>query len=216
MDKKTKGAWVIHHGKKIASAYNASANYSAIDLASKSGTLLSRMAGTKQLELNDELVRTLAKAGGLSPKTDLPACLEQLETIKVIDRASNGAVSVIGVTASSALDHTAALFDMNEPEPHEVASLSLGELVSHSPVDRRIAGEMIGDEHSLSKSQVSDLLDQATSLTFVEADGDTSNPLLFNGNLFRRESVAKTKKVLDGLQPAEQTAFTELEPESVT
>lgn len=211
MDNKTKGAWIIHHGKKIAGASNASADYSTVDIASKSGALLARMAGTNQLELNAELVRTLAKAGGLSPKTDLPACLDQLASIKVIDRAADGSVSVIGISASSALDHTASLFDRNDPEPHEIASLALGELVSKSPLDRKIASELIGDEHRLTSSQTTELIDQATSLGFVEADGDVANPLLFNGNLFRRDTVAKTKKVLDSLAPAEQSAFIELE-----
>lgn len=209
MDNTTRGAWVIHHGKKIAGVSNASANYSAIDIAAKSGSLLARMAGSKQLQLSKELVATLAKAGGLSPRTDLPACLEQLEAIKVIDRTANGGVAVIGVTASSALDHTSSLFEANEPEPYETASLGLGELVSHSPIDKNTVSEKIGDEHKLSTTQVTDFLYQATVLGFVDTDGDGDNPLLFNGNLFRRDSVAKTKRVLDGLQSVEQRAFSD-------
>lgn len=211
MDKKTQGAWVIHHGKKIAGTSNASANYSVIDLAAKAGSLLARMAGSRQLELNKELVTSLAKAGGLSPKIDLPACLSQLEAQQVIEKTSNGGVAVIGITASSALDHTATLFEENDPEPFENAAIGLGELVSRSPVELSLAEEKIGDEYKLSSEQMGGFLDQATSLGFIESDGDGSNPLLFNGNLFRRETISKTKRVLDGLQTNEQAAFSDFE-----
>lgn len=211
MDKKTQGAWIIHHGQKIAAASNASANYSTIDLAAKSGALLARMAGSKQFELNEDLVINLGKAGGLSPKTDLPACLDQLERQEVIERTSNGGVSVIGVTSSTALDHTAKLFDDNTPEAFENAAIALGELVSQAPLEKNHAKEQIGDEFRLSSEQAGEFLNQSASLGFVESDQDGDNPLLFNGNLFRRDSVLKTKKVLDGLSQNEQVAFSEFE-----
>ena len=59
MEKKIQGAWIIHHGQKISGTNNGAASYPAIDIAAKSGTLLARMAGTKQAELNSELVITL-------------------------------------------------------------------------------------------------------------------------------------------------------------
>jgi len=211
MDKKTQGAWIIHHGKKITGTSNGAASYPAIDIAAKSGALLARMAASKQSELNSDLVITLAKAGGLSPKTDLPACLAQLVNEKVIDQTSDGAVSVIGVSASSALDHTSALFEANDPEPFETAAIGLGELVSQSPISKKLAGEKIGDEHRLTSSAVTDFLGQSMALGFIESDEDGDDPLLFNGNLFRRESIGKTKRVLESLSATEQTAFVQFE-----
>jgi hypothetical protein len=211
MDRKTQGAWIIHHGKKISGTNNGAANYPTIDIAAKSGALLARMAGSNQSELNSDLVITLAKAGGLSPKTDLPACLSQLASQKVIDRAANGSVSIIGVTASSALDHTSSLFETNDPEPFEIAAIGLGELVSQSPVGKKLAGEKIGDEYRLTTADVNDFLGQATALGFIESDEDGDDPLLFNGNLFRRDSIAKTKKVLDSLDVKEQAVFLQFE-----
>ncbi len=211
MDKKTQGAWIIHHGKKIWGTNNGAASYPAIDIAAKSGALLARMAASKQSELNSNLVTTLAKAGGLSPKTDLPACLEQLSNERVIDLASDGSVAVIGVTASSALDHTSTLFERNDPEPFETAAIGLGELVSQSPVGKKLAGEKIGDEYRLTNLEVADFLGQATAFGFIESDEEGDDPLLFNGNLFRRESIAKTKKVLDSLDSVEQAAFSQFE-----
>ena len=129
----------------------------------------------------------------------------------MIDRAANGSVSIIGVTASSALDHTSSLFEANDPEPFEAAAIGLGELVSQSPVGKKIAGEKIGDEYRLSTAEVNDFLGQATALGFIESDEDGDDPLLFNGNLFRRDSIAKTKKVLDSLTGPEQVAFSSFE-----
>lgn len=207
MDPEVSGAWLIHHGKKIFGAQNASASYSTIDIAAKSGVLLSRMAASEQFDLSREVVETLGRAGGLSTKTDLPICLRQLEERKVIDIAANGSVSVLGVGSRGALSHTAAIFESNNPEPHERAALRLGELVSDQPNYESHVGEKISDEFSLTKEVSSDLLKQAVQIGFVDTDGDKSKPLLFNGNLFRRDSAAKTLKVLDSLTPAEKSAF---------
>jgi hypothetical protein len=103
------------------------------------------------------------------------------------------------------------LFDKNSPEPFEKASLDLGELVSVSPVNLKVATEYIGDTHKLTKSDTSDFLRQATELGFVDIDGDQDDPLLFNGNLFRRDTVNKTKKVLDSLSSQEQRALQDFE-----
>lgn len=204
MDKNTKGAWVIHHGRKLNGNVNGAAEYSAIDIAAKSASLLARMAVSDETQLSPEIVKVLAKVGGLNPKTELAPCLEQLESLKVIDRSADGSVAVLGITARSALAHASDLFDRNEPEPFEKAALELGELVSQAPVGTKIASEYLGDAYKLTKNDASDFLYQASALGFVEADGDNSDPLLFNGNLFRRDTVAKTKKVLDTLSAKEQ------------
>lgn len=211
MDEKTKGAWIIHHGRKISGIVGGAAQYPAIDIAAKSGALLARMAVSEGSVLNAGYVKSLAKIGGLSPKTDLPACLNLLVERKVIDISTDGSVSIIGITASSALDYTSAFFKVSDPAPFELAAIGLSELVSQSPVEKKLAGEKIGDDCRLSTEQVADFLEQATDLGFIESDGDGDDPLLFNGNLFRRDSVAKTKKVLDSFSSAEQTAFSEFE-----
>jgi hypothetical protein len=44
MDKQTKGAWVIHHGRKVSGDQRGASEYSAIDLAAKAASLLGRLA----------------------------------------------------------------------------------------------------------------------------------------------------------------------------
>lgn len=211
MDQKTKGAWIIHHGRKVAGADIGAANYPTIDISAKAGGLLARMAASEEAIISAELVQTLAKVGGLSTKTDLPACIALLKQQKVIDVSASGEVAVIGITASSALDHTSGLFDANAPEPLENAAIALGELVSTAPVDQKLAAERIGDEFKIASPEVADFLAQSVQLGFIEADNDGDNPLLFNGNLFRRDTVSKTKRVLDSLDSTERSAFLEFE-----
>ncbi|MFV1850627.1 MAG: hypothetical protein ACMZ66_07960 [Thalassospira sp.] len=211
MDKNTKGAWIIHHGRKIHGNTNGAAEYSAIDLAAKSAGLLSRMAGSDQAELPHDTVVTLARVGGLNPKTELNACLEQLENQKVIDRSASGTVAVLGVTPQTALAHASDLYDRNEPNAFENASLGIGELVSTSPILLSNASEFISDTYRISGHETNEFLEQASALGFIDSDGDKDDPLLFNGNLFRRDTVSKTKKVLDSLSSAEQVKLSEFE-----
>jgi hypothetical protein len=111
MDKKTKGAWVIHHGRKVAADIRGAAEFSAIDVAAKAGALLARLGESNETLIKAKQVEAAAKIGNLNPKTELPACLRLLEDRKLIDISKNGDVAVLGVTSGSALSHTADLFD---------------------------------------------------------------------------------------------------------
>ncbi|AEF02599.1 hypothetical protein [Alteromonas naphthalenivorans] len=207
MDKQTMGAWIVHHGRKINDNTNVAAEYGAIDIAAKSASLLSRMAASDQDELSNELVITLGKVGGLNPRTELKACLEELKKQKVIDVANSGAVSVLGITTNSALSHATDMFNRNAPDSHENAVLDLSEKVSQAPINRKLASEYISDIHRLPNSEVSELITQASTIGFIDSDSDDDDPLLFNGNLFRRDTVSKSQKILSSLNSTEQSSL---------
>jgi len=210
MDKQTKGAWVIHHGRKVAGDVRGAADYSAIDIASKSASLLARLAESQESELSTEQVVAVARAGGLNPKTELEACLSQLEARRVVDRSPSG-LAVLGVNGQTALLHAADLFEDNDPHPHERAVLDLAELASNAPVAAQEAQQLIGDTHQLASAEAGDLLRQSTEIGFVDAEGEGADRLLFNGNLFRRDTAAKTKRVLDSLSQQEAAKVAEFE-----
>jgi hypothetical protein len=92
MDKQTTGAWIVHHGRKIAADLRGPAEFSAIDLAAKAASLLARLGESAQATLSAEQVTAAAKIGNLNPKTELGACLDHLQRRKLIDRSVNGAV----------------------------------------------------------------------------------------------------------------------------
>jgi hypothetical protein len=204
MDKSTMGAWIIHHGRKLNDNTNAAAEYSAIDIAAKSASLLSRMAASEQDELPLSLVTTLGKVGGLNPKTELRACLEELKQQRVIDVSKSGTVAVLGITANSALGHAADLYIKNSPEAHENAVIDLSEKVSQSPINLQIALEYVSDTHKLTSPNAKEIINQATSIGFIDTDADRHDPLFYNGNLFRRDTIAKTQKILTSLNQSEQ------------
>ena len=77
MDNKTKGAWVIHHSRKLQETL--SQDFDAIGFASKSGILLSAISAEDQAKVPTAKLEALAKANHISPKTELPAILEELK-----------------------------------------------------------------------------------------------------------------------------------------
>jgi hypothetical protein len=116
MDKQTTGAWIVHHGRKVAADLHGAAEFSAIDLAAKAAGLLVRLGESDQSTLSPLQVTAAAKIGNLNPKTELGACLDHLQKRKLIDRSMSGEVSVLGVTSTSALIHAADLFEDNDPQ----------------------------------------------------------------------------------------------------
>jgi len=213
MEKKTTGAWVVHHGRKVAADMRGAAEFSAIDLAAKSAGLLARLGESNESTLTRAQVTAAAKVGNLNPKTELDACLNHLQRRKLIDRSKSGDVSVLGVTGSSVLVHAADLFEDIEPQTTERAAITLSEISSRAPVSSEGAIEFLGDMHKLTKSDAIDFVQQATQIGFVDAEGEGRDRLLFNGNLFRRETALKAKKVLDSLNSAEQLKLTNFDAE---
>lgn len=115
------------------------------------------------------------------------------------------------MTGASALIHAADLFEDNDPQPAERAAISLAELSSQAPVPAKRAIEFIGDAHKLTKTDAAEFVQQAFKIGFVDAEGEGVDRLLFNGNLFRRDTANKTIKVLSSLSSAEQTKLSEFE-----
>jgi hypothetical protein len=210
MDKQTKGAWVIHHGRKVAADTRGAAEYSALDVACKAASLLMRLSETDQIILTNNQVIAAAKVGGLNPKTELEPCLNQLQQQRLIDRSASG-LSVLGIAGPAALAHAADLFEENDPQPVERAAIDLAEVASVAPVLQEDAAEFIADTNKIRATDVTDFLQQAAEIGFVDAEGSGADRLLFNGNLFRRDSAEKTRRVLDSLTSAEQARVRELD-----
>ncbi|MFF8799296.1 MULTISPECIES: hypothetical protein [unclassified Methylobacterium] len=210
MDKKTKGAWVVHHGRKISTDVRAASEYSTIDLAYKSASLLARMAESNQAILRHAEVVAAVKIGGLNPKTEMEACLAQLEANRLIQRSAHG-VEVLGLSGETALSHASTLLDNNDPQSNEMAAINLAEKASEAPLSAVEAIEYIGDMHRLTKADSADFITNASEIGFVDAEGDGADRLLFNGNLFRRENAEKTKKVLASLSAGEIAKLSEFD-----
>lgn len=211
MDKQTAGAWVVHHGRKVAADLRGAAEFSAIDLAAKTAGLLARFGESDETTLSAQQVTAAAKVGNLNPKTELGACLDHLQKRRLIDRSASGAISVLGITGGSALIHAADLFEDNDPQLTERAALSLAEISSQAPVTAAGAIEFIGDTHKLTTADAADFVQQASQIGFIDTEGEGADRLFFNGNLFRRDTAMKTMRVLSSLSSSEQSKLTEFD-----
>lgn len=207
LDKETTGAWIIHHSRKIASDTAAPAEYSVIDEAGKAAQLLMRFGATQESNLGMQEVAAIAMATGLNPRVELPHYLELLKARRLIDIGGNE-IQVIGVTTRAVLSHAADIFKDAQPGTHEHAAIAIGEIASQAPVSLSDAKEFVGDTYKMKSIDVEDFIRRSTEIGFIDQEGDDpSNTLLFNGNLFKKESVAKSARVLASLSTAEQSSL---------
>lgn len=167
VDKQTTGAWIVHHGRKVAADVRGAAEFSAIDFAAKAASLLARLAESNQTTIKRTQVEAVAKVGGLNPKTELAVCLAELEKRRLIQRSTTGDVAVLGVTGGTALMHAADIFEESDPQPLERAAIDLAEQASpanlappprtsegaQDGVSRNGSAENPGDEASDAKSE---------------------------------------------------------------
>jgi hypothetical protein len=209
--KETTGAWIVHHGQKAAADMNGGSEFPALDTAAKAASLLSQLSGTDEMMLTKARVEALAKAARMNPRTELPVLLDILAKKRLIDKSSGGDVAVLGVTSRGTLAHAADIFEGETPTTEERASIELAEVASRSPILREEAEQYIGDKFKLASQNTRDFLDRSEGIGFVDSEGRSSDKLLFNGNLFRRDNVIKARKVLDSLSTAEQAKAGEVD-----
>ncbi len=117
----------------------------------------------------------------------------------------------LGVTIHSTLLHTCDIFDSREPTPQENAAIYIAEKASLQPISSNETLEEISDLYRLDKSESEQLIDDSVDLGFVDFEEiSKKDKILFNGNLFRRETTLKTKNVIDSLSSAEQSKLLEI------
>jgi len=209
MDNKVKGSWLIHHTNKLQNITNQG-KYKKAFLAGKSGILLSAISESNEsVVLNDKL-EILADAANINITFELPKLLEVLQDHQLIDKSQSG-VGVLGVTTVTTLQHTSNIFESLEPSNIENSVLDLAEITSERPIESAILSERISDLYTLSRQEINEVLSDSEQIGFVDVENIGKNEqILFNGNLFRRESAQKTKAVLDSLSQKEQMSLNEL------
>jgi len=211
IQEQTFGAWIVHHGEKIASDLNGVAEFPALDTAAKTALLLSQLAGTNEATLSKERVEALAKAARLNTRTELPTLLGIIEGKRLIDRSAGGEVRVLGLSSRATLGHAYNIFHEQEPTNLELASLEVAELSSREPIRSEKAKEWISDQFKIPNAKAQDFLERSETIGFVDVEGRDNDKLYFNGNLFRRDSIEKARRVLDSLSDADRTRVSELD-----
>jgi hypothetical protein len=210
MDNKTKGSWIIHHTNKLQRV-TSQHGYESIYVAGKAGILLSAISANHEMSLDYDKVKTLAEAAEINIYFELQKILEMLKKNELIDLSPNVGVSVLGITTTSALQHTANVFEYLNPSQKEHAVIEMAERASIEPTSESEISEELSDLYKLTKKDTSNTIFDAEKIGFVDVEElDPTNKLLFNGNLFRRESTKKIKTILDSLTLTEQSLLNEL------
>lgn len=211
MDKKTEGAWLINHTKKLQEVNNTQ-DFEDIELAGKCGIFLSSLAASHdESVLNNDRVSAIAKVSNIK-KTEIDTIKNKLAEAHLIDLVANGGIAVLGLTTSTVLQHTTDIFQNSNPTSYQRAALDLSENISDLPKGGLILSEYISDTYELSKSETTDLLSQSEEIGFVDYEKlDDDSKFYFNGNLFRRGSAGKTNAVLSSLSSEEMRKVNELD-----
>ena len=211
MEKRTEGAWLINHTKKLLDVKDTQ-DFEDIELAGKCGVFLSNLAASdEQSDLNIDKISSIAKVSNIK-KTEVETIKRKLEEAKLIETGRNGSISVLGITTSSVLTHTADIFSSTNPSNYQKAAVELSDNISDLPKGEKRLYEYISDTFKLSKSDTTDLFLQSEENGFVDYETlEDSSKFYFNGNLFRRESVAKTNSVLTSLKSEDTIKITELD-----
>jgi hypothetical protein len=210
MDKKTQGAWIVHHAEKLKAVTNADTEFVQINFAGKCGVLLSSLASDSQSQLDNQRVNALAKAANINFRTELPTFINELERQKLISKGRSG-IEVLGMGAGSVLEHTSRIFNEAEPETKELAAIQLSEDCSQLPMDESVAKESISDVFRLNSQHTDDLFHNAECIGLVDSELTyANNKLLFNGNLFRGGDTGKIYSIISSMSEAESSKFNEL------
>jgi hypothetical protein len=208
MEKRTEGAWIIHHTKKILNVVNAQ-EFEEIELAGKCGMFLSNLAATNSSVLSDDKIAAIATVSNVK-KTELDTIKRILKEAHLID-ISNNQTNVLGLTTSSVLNHTTDIFLESDPSNFQKAALELSENITDLPKSEKELSEYISDTHKLSADDTKELFSQSEDIGFVDFEKIDNSKLYFNGNLFRKNDLAKTNAVLSSLDSDDNRKILELD-----
>lgn len=210
MNKKTKGAWLINHTKKLMDVREVH-DFEDIELSGKCGLFLSNLAASEiQSDIDKNKVNAIAKVSHVK-KTEIETIKKILEESKYIDCAKDGSISVLGITTSTILSHTSDIFDNTKPNNFQKALLDLSENVSEQPKDKKILSEYVSDSYLLSSNETANLFSQVDEIGLVDHENLENEKVYFNGNLFKRDYIKKTQSVLNSLKIEEIQNISEVD-----
>lgn len=207
LTKSTQGAWLLHHDQKLLNARTT--DFESIVAAGRSARLLSVISREMENTVTRERVDELARGIGIR-KIEVNGFLSELVAHGLIDSSKSG-VAVLGVSQASLLDHASDIFEAQSPSGTDRAVVALSEIASSAPVRRTDCAEQISDEYKLSRTELDDVFVQSEHIGFIDYEQDGAERLYFNGSLFKRDSAAKSKLIIDNLSPQETRLLLEIE-----
>ena len=201
----TTGAWLIHHDQKLSAV--KSSEFENITTAGRAARLLSVISKELAWTVTDDRVQALARVNGIK-KHEVPGLIGELEASGLVNRVTGG-VAVLGITQANLFKHANAVFEHHDPIPIERAALDLAERASEAPIEEGEIAEELSDVHKLGRAEKDDLISLSKEIGFVDHERAGGETLLFNGSLFKRDHINKSRAVLDTLTETERTNLSE-------
>lgn len=209
MDKKTVGAWIVHHSKKIEGVSLPTQDYEQIHFAGKCGILLNVLARSEESTIGTNQVEILAKSNGISPRLELDSILKELEKQRLIDNGEEE-LCILALTPAETLSNIAKIFEESRPGSHEIAALTLSEKASYLPIIGKDAKEFISDTYHIPSQELAERFQQYEDIGFVDSEVVNEHEIYFNGNLFRHQEMKKTDAILSSLTLNEKRSVVDL------
>ncbi|KQO83557.1 hypothetical protein [Rhizobium sp. Leaf262] len=209
MDPKVTGSWLVHHTNKLQHFTGAS-GFDRILSAGKATKLLSSLSATQQNVVDMPRVEALATAANMTT-FELQGALGQLERQQLLQRGASG-VEVYGVTSATVLQRGAEIFAALSPRPEELAAISLAELASAEPLEKKEATRWISDTYGLTSSATAEFLEDTERTRLVDWEKhDAGAVVYFNGNLFKGGDIRRVSAVLSQLNATQRALMSEVE-----
>lgn len=209
MKKEAVGGWVIHHAQKMKDV-KCGNNFPNIQLAGTCGILLAALTSSEDETLPRKRYTAIAETAGLTT-TDLQFAIGELKKHALLDTSASGEeIRTLGLTQQAVLQQVGSIFESQVPNSDDTIVIELAEKASMLPVNEKIAKEEISDENSISSTHLDSILQTAGEIGFFDKLQISNESLIYNGNLFRRDQLKKSEKILDALNSADMRKVQEL------
>ena len=146
----------------------------------------------------------------INKKLELPIIKQTLKDAHLIDISQSGDISILGITTSGVLTHTSEIFNESSNN-FQKASLELTNYSSDKPIKEKLLKEYIGDNYKLDSKTNTKLFQQSEDIGIIDFEQFDGAKTYFNGNLFKRDSVEKTAKVLSSLSSDDAKKVSDLD-----
>jgi hypothetical protein len=212
MDKRTKGAWLLSHSKKLDHT-TGTQRFENIHYAGKIGRLYSVLrretAGSASVDISAETVLRLCQLNNI----DVSARREGLRALKAAERieiGTDGSIEILGATTRAVLESTADFFDEFGENRQENALLLASELTSSTPQNRDELIEEVSDTYAVTKPTLNSLIDVAHSAALIDQETYRDKTIIFSQNIFRDgERAKKVFYLLQTLSESDASLVTE-------
>lgn len=206
MEKRTEGAWLLSHSKKLDNSLGTQ-RFENVHYSGKIGRLYSVLrretATATSITIPSATVQKLCQLNNIDVSSRREG-LRVLSELGRIDVGGDGSVDVLGATTTIVLETTSEIFQEAGVTDGERALIYASEVTSSQPQDEAELLEQISDEFKLARRSATEVLEVAHDAALLDKESYRDKTIVFSQNVFRSgESAKKTYFLLQSLSGAD-------------